>query len=165
MYGFNPVLNLVKDLILISRYLTSKHLVLEPHKGFPTIHQSLSYPAIDRSLTPQIIHRLITGGSSGIGPHITHALLPNMGLSRYLVIIGRTSSSLSLPPRKRSRFKHSRVSILALRTDILDKVIVNQVFETTRSTFGPIDILVANAGYLIYQISFLSRAALTSMDS
>jgi short-subunit dehydrogenase len=79
--------------------------------------------------------------------HTSPTLLPNPGLPRYLAIIGRTSSSL-ITAQKEIETQHPGVLILALRTDIVDQASVNQAFETTRSTFGPIDILIANAGYL-----------------
>jgi hypothetical protein len=89
-----PHLNLTISHIKTSRSETPQWLSHNTPKSSITLH---TQPLIDSS-RPELSTAgkviLITGGGSGIGPHITHALLPNMGLSRYLAILGRTLSSL-----------------------------------------------------------------------
>jgi NAD(P)-dependent dehydrogenase (short-subunit alcohol dehydrogenase family) len=106
------------------------------------------YPAIDRS-RPELSTAgkvvLISGGGSGIGPRIANAFAAS-GATK-IVIIGRTESSL-LSTKKEIESKHPGVTVLTFVADIVDQAAVNKAFAVTKKEFGPIDILVGNAGYL-----------------
>jgi NAD(P)-dependent dehydrogenase (short-subunit alcohol dehydrogenase family) len=109
-----------------------------------TFH-NFSYPAIEPS-RPELSTAgkviLITGGGSGVGPHITHAFATS-GASK-IAILGRTESSL-LITAKDVESKHPGVKVLTFVADITDKTAVYTAFEAMKKAFGPIDIFVSNA--------------------
>jgi NAD(P)-dependent dehydrogenase (short-subunit alcohol dehydrogenase family) len=107
-----------------------------------------AYPAIDPT-RPELSTKgrvvFITGGGSGIGPRITHAFAT--AGSTKITIIGRTESSL-LSTKEEVEAQHPGVKVLTFKADIVDAAAVNKAFEATKKEFGPVDILVSNAGYL-----------------
>ena len=112
-----------------------------------TFHTEL-YPALDTkrpelSTAGKVV--FITGGGSGIGPRIAHAFAT--AGSTKIAIIGRTESTL-VSTKKDVEAKHAGVKVLTFVADIVDAAAVNKAFEGTKKAFGPIDILVSNAGYL-----------------
>jgi NAD(P)-dependent dehydrogenase (short-subunit alcohol dehydrogenase family) len=113
---------------------------------YTTNFHSSPYPSIDPtrselSTAGKVV--FITGGGSGLGPRLTHAFAKS-GATK-ITIIGRTESTL-LSTRKSVEAQYPRVSVLALTADITDQTQVNDAFVTTKNTFGPVDILVSNAG-------------------
>ena len=119
--------------------------------GFPSYTKTFhteAYPAISPS-RPELSTKgkvvLVTGGGSGLGPRIVHAFATSG--STKITIIGRTESTL-LSTKKEVEAQHPGVKVLTFIADIVDAAAVNKAFEETKKELGPIDILVANAGYL-----------------
>lgn len=115
---------------------------------YTNVFHNSPYPSIDPSrpelsTTGKVI--FITGGGSGLGPSLVHAFAKS-GATK-IAIIGRTEATL-LSTKKAVEGRHPGVSVLALTADISDQGAVNAAFKTTRETFGPVDILVSNAGSL-----------------
>ncbi len=82
-------------------------------------------------------HALITGGGRGIGAAIARALASD---GMRLTLLGRDLAALqgfaaSLP-----------VPTLALACDVADALAVTDCFATARAHFGPVQVLVNNAG-------------------
>ena len=106
------------------------------------------YPAISPT-RPELSTKgkvvFITGGGSGIGPSILHAFATS-GTTK-ITIIGRTESTL-LSTKKELEAQHHGVKVLTFKADVVDAAAVNKAFEETKKEFGPVDILIANAGYL-----------------
>jgi NAD(P)-dependent dehydrogenase (short-subunit alcohol dehydrogenase family) len=78
-------------------------------------------------------HALVTGGGRGIGAVITSALLAH---GARVTILGRSTS----------RSDNSNDNRYAVSADVTDSSAVTRAFELARSRFGPIAILVNNAG-------------------
>jgi NAD(P)-dependent dehydrogenase (short-subunit alcohol dehydrogenase family) len=115
--------------------------------SYTKIFHTTSYPAItptrpELSTAGKVV--FITGGGSGIGPRITHAFATS-GATK-IAIIGRTEATL-LSTKASVEAEHPGVRVLTFVADILDKAAVTTAFERTKKTFGPIDILIANAAY------------------
>jgi NAD(P)-dependent dehydrogenase (short-subunit alcohol dehydrogenase family) len=79
-------------------------------------------------------HALVTGGSRGIGAVITSALLAH---GARVTVLGRNAS------RSDDSASNNRHDVSA---DVTDASAVGRAFEQARSHFGPIAILVNNAG-------------------
>jgi NAD(P)-dependent dehydrogenase (short-subunit alcohol dehydrogenase family) len=87
--------------------------------------------------SPQLLagkHALVTGGSRGIGAVITSALLAH---GARVTVVGRSAS------RSDDLASNNRHDVSA---DVTDASTVTRAFEQSRSHFGPIQILVNNAG-------------------
>lgn len=107
-----------------------------------TAYSSISPSRPELSATGKVI--LITGGGSGLGPHIAHAFATAGCTS--IALVGRTLSTLqSTAASLKSTFPD--INILTLFADIVDKSAVDAAVDETKSKLGPIDILVSNAGY------------------
>lgn len=120
---------------------------MEFPKYTKTFHTE-TYPAIsatrpELSTAGKVI--LITGGGSGIGPAVAKAFAVS-GATK-IAILGRTESTL-LATKKEIEGGHKGVKVLTFVADITNQAAVQKAFESTKKTFGSIDILVANAGYL-----------------
>ncbi|KAF9996388.1 hypothetical protein BGZ79_009874 [Entomortierella chlamydospora] len=119
--------------------------------GFPPFtqkHHTTPYPAIDPSLPAlsaagKVI--VITGGGSGIGPHIANAFA--LAGSRKIAILGRTRSTLD-KTKATLESTYPGIKVLIFVADVADASAVNAAFNGTKDAFGPIDIFVANAAYL-----------------
>jgi NAD(P)-dependent dehydrogenase (short-subunit alcohol dehydrogenase family) len=107
-----------------------------------------SYPSIsptrpELSVTGKAI--LITGGGSGLGPHIARAFATAGSTS--IALVGRTLSSLETSAAAlRSSFPN--IKVLTFVADITDKTAIDAAFAETKDKLGPIDILISNAGYM-----------------
>jgi len=84
-------------------------------------------------------HALVTGGARGIGAAITRALLD---LGARVTILGRDAQSLESAA---SNLGASR-PIYGVRADVSEPDGVAGAFASARARFGPIEILVNNAG-------------------
>lgn len=81
-------------------------------------------------------HAVVTGGKSGIGAAIADALL---SAGANVTIMGRDLKALR---EKADAHDHC----FAVRCDVTDEIAVEEAFESARDIYGPIDILINNAG-------------------
>ena len=113
-----------------------------------TYHHDV-YPAIDAH-RPQLSASgktvLVTGAGQGIGAAITN----NFALAgaANLVILGRNSETLNAVKSKVESGKDSTSKVHVYQADITDESRINQVFADVVNKIGPVDICIANAGYL-----------------
>ncbi|MFT0544793.1 SDR family NAD(P)-dependent oxidoreductase [Allopusillimonas ginsengisoli] len=84
-------------------------------------------------------HAIVTGGSRGIGLAIAQALL-DMGAR--VSIMGRDAAALDVAVAALQ--KHGDVAGMAV--DVAQRASVQQAFSEARVHFGPVDILINNAG-------------------
>jgi NAD(P)-dependent dehydrogenase (short-subunit alcohol dehydrogenase family) len=113
---------------------------------YTTIFHTSPYPSIDPtrpelSTAGKVV--FITGGGSGLGPRLTHAFAKS-GATK-IAIIGRTEASL-LSTKRAVEAHYPGTSVLVFTADISDQKAVSAAFTSTKDTFGPVDILVSNAG-------------------
>jgi 3-oxoacyl-[acyl-carrier protein] reductase len=87
---------------------------------------------------------LITGGSSGIGA-ATAAVLADLGAK---VAIGYCSNEAGAF-RVRDEIAATGAKIIAIRGDVRKTEDIADIVRKTRDAFGPIDILINNAGSLV----------------
>jgi NAD(P)-dependent dehydrogenase (short-subunit alcohol dehydrogenase family) len=80
-------------------------------------------------------HALVTGGGSGIGAAIAHALAAQ---GAKLTLVGRREQPL--------RRTASEIGAAIATADVTDRLQVDAAFEAAREANGPITILVNNAG-------------------
>lgn len=100
---------------------------------------------------------VITGGGSGIGPHIATAFA-RAGAAN-IVILGRTSSTLQ-DTKSSLNASYPKVNVIAIVADVVDKAAVDAAFDEIHNSVGLIDGLISNAGYLAEP----SPVATTSID-
>jgi NAD(P)-dependent dehydrogenase (short-subunit alcohol dehydrogenase family) len=81
-------------------------------------------------------HALVTGGSRGIGAFIATALLSH---GARVTLLGRTAA----PTDNSKSIDQNRGAVSA---DVTDPAAVGTAFQQARSKFGPVNILVNNAG-------------------
>ncbi len=82
-------------------------------------------------------HALVTGGGSGIGAAITRALL---AAGANVTVLGRRLSVVQLLAAEQPERLH------AVSADVSDAAPVAAAFDSARERFGPVAILVNNAG-------------------
>ena len=80
------------------------------------------------------LHAVVTGGGSGIGAAIAHAL-SHEGVR--VTLMGRSLERLQSQPLAAAR---------CVRVDVSDEASVQEAFPAAVEGFGPVDILVNNAG-------------------
>jgi NAD(P)-dependent dehydrogenase (short-subunit alcohol dehydrogenase family) len=85
----------------------------------------------------------ITGGGSGIGPHIAEAFA-KAGAAK-IALLGRTERTLLSKKQSLESKYLAQVSIHI--ADVGQEAAVNKAFEEL-GNLGPIDVLVSNTGYL-----------------
>jgi len=83
---------------------------------------------------------IVTGGGSGIGKGIAHALAAE---GAKTVIVGRSTERLV---RAAKEIEASGSTVVPIPTDVTDESRVNSLFERTMDLFHRVDILVNNAG-------------------
>jgi NAD(P)-dependent dehydrogenase (short-subunit alcohol dehydrogenase family) len=116
-------------------------------EGISTYHTK-PYPAIDvtrpeLSANGKVI--LVTGGGSGLGfafaEHFAKAG------SKKVAITGRRAQVLE-EAKKKIESEYPGTKVLTLQSDVTDRAGVDTAFQKTKETFGPINVLISNAGYL-----------------
>ncbi len=93
----------------------------------------------------------ITGGSSGLGKIFTHTLAHQK--AKVIIAARRVELLADLVNEVRQYNK----DILALPLDLLKQDDIHSVIEKSYQHFGPIDILINNAGITIEKSSFLEH--------
>lgn len=111
-----------------------------------TIRRSV-YPAIDptnpaNSAAGKVI--LVTGGGSGLGKHIAAAF--NKAGASAIVIFGRRENLLREAAAELE--ETGKAKILSFAVDVTDEEGLKTAFASAAKDVGPIDVVVANAGYL-----------------
>ncbi len=86
---------------------------------------------------------VVTGGASGIG----------LGISRLFAASGHPVAILDMQrealARESGRLRDDGANILPLEVDVSDRAQIDAAYATVRDTFGPISIVIANAGISI----------------
>src|SRR5260370_32219614 len=82
-------------------------------------------------------HAVVTGGTRGIGAAITRALLAH---GARLTMVGRSSA----PGKDFAGEQHGEVAYV--QADVCDPTALDPAFASAQQRFGPIGILVNNAG-------------------
>jgi 3-oxoacyl-[acyl-carrier protein] reductase len=90
---------------------------------------------------------LVTGGASGIGCGITEAFLA-AGAKVGLTFLSSTAEAFSLVEAHKGKVK-------ALNADLRSEAEASRVVQDIERDFGPIDIVIANAGGMIDRRPFL----------
>jgi hypothetical protein len=111
-----------------------------------TIHRSV-YPAISptnpsNSAAGKVV--LVTGGGSGLGKHIATAF--NQAGAKAVIIAGRREKALREAAAELEKSGDARV--LWFVADVTDEVALTRAFASAAEAVGPIDVVVANAGYM-----------------
>jgi NAD(P)-dependent dehydrogenase (short-subunit alcohol dehydrogenase family) len=84
-------------------------------------------------------HALVTGAGRGIGAAIAVALAR---LGTKVTLLGRTESALAATAAEIAKITDSRASV----ADVADAGAVRRAFALAREAFGPVHVLVNNAG-------------------
>jgi NADP-dependent 3-hydroxy acid dehydrogenase YdfG len=111
-------------------------------------YHSAPYQAIDPtnpdvSVQGRVV--VITGGGSGIGQAVARAFA-SAG-STQIAILGRDQTAL-LATKVHIENDHAECSVLPVVADIVEIESVRAAFSTIVSEFGPIDVLINNAGFI-----------------
>ena len=85
---------------------------------------------------------LITGGSRGLGLALARQVAAE---GARVVICGRDAESLE---RAGASLASTGAEVLAIPADVTDPVSVGEMFEAVRRRYGPIDVLINNAGVI-----------------
>ncbi|MDD9372421.1 MAG: SDR family NAD(P)-dependent oxidoreductase, partial [Acidimicrobiales bacterium] len=83
---------------------------------------------------------VVTGGGSGLGESICHHLGRQ---GHHVAILDRDTAAAE---RVAADVRAHGAKALAVSVDVADQASVNTAFDTARSEFGPIEILVTSAG-------------------
>lgn len=124
-----------------------------------TYHRS-EYPAIsptNPSLSAKGKVVVVTGGGSGIGKHIAKAFV--LAGAGAVAILGRRANVLTDAKTELEAAGSSKILTLP-GVDVVDEAALNQAFAVIKEQVGPIDVVVANAGYL----ATAAPAVTTDMD-
>lgn len=113
-----------------------------------TIHRSV-YPAIDptnpaNSAAGKVI--VVTGGGVGVGKAISECYVK--AGAKAVAILGRRESVLEEAKKEFEGIEGSSTRILTFKADVVDEAALKTAFETVAKEVGPIDVVVANAGYM-----------------
>lgn len=112
-----------------------------------TYHRD-TYPAIDPT-SPRLStagkNIVITGGGAGIGVGLAHSFAQS-GAST-ISLLGRTEKTL-IDTKTQLEKEYTKTKIYTYVADIVNKSALVTAFESIKAAVGPIDVLVANAGFL-----------------
>jgi NAD(P)-dependent dehydrogenase (short-subunit alcohol dehydrogenase family) len=114
----------------------------------PTYHHE-SYPAISERDNPLLSSAgktvFVTGGGRGIGREVAKSFA--VAKAQGVFIIGRSEEAL-VEACKEIKTLSQSVDVSYAVADITDAASVSVAFDNAIRLFGPIDILIQNAGYL-----------------
>ena len=88
-------------------------------------------------------HALVTGGSRGIGASIARRLA---GLGARVTLLGRTAATLEALS---AQLRSSGLQTFCATADVSKRESVDAAFAAAKAQFGPIEILINNAGQAI----------------
>jgi NADP-dependent 3-hydroxy acid dehydrogenase YdfG len=115
-----------------------------PVKAFHTD----TYPAIDPTL-PQLSTKgkniVISGGGTGIGSEIARSFAKSGASS--ISIFGRTEKNL-LQAKEQLSKEYPNTKLYTYVADVVKRNTLDAAFQSIKTAVGPVDILIANAGYL-----------------
>ncbi|MFG0602258.1 SDR family NAD(P)-dependent oxidoreductase [Delftia sp. WSY_4] len=88
-------------------------------------------------------HALVTGGARGIGLACARALLAR---GARVTLLGRDGAALDAAVRELGGTAPAAQMVQSVQADIADEVSVRQAFAQAEAAFGPVQVLVNNAG-------------------
>jgi len=88
-------------------------------------------------------HALVTGGARGIGLACARALLAR---GARVTLLGRDSAALEAAVRELGGTAPAAQMVQSVQADIADEASVRQAFAQAEAAFGPVQVLVNNAG-------------------
>src|SRR5260370_23151811 len=91
-------------------------------------------------------HALVTGGARGIGLACARALLAR---GARVTLLGRDSAALEAAVRElggTAQAAQEAQKVQSVQADIADEASVRQAFAQAEAAFGPVQVLVNNAG-------------------
>jgi NAD(P)-dependent dehydrogenase (short-subunit alcohol dehydrogenase family) len=88
-------------------------------------------------------HALVTGGARGIGLACARALLAR---GARVTLLGRDGAALEAAVRELGGTAPAAQKVQSVQADIADEASVRQAFAQAEAAFGPVQVLVNNAG-------------------
>lgn len=88
-------------------------------------------------------HALVTGGARGIGLACARALLAR---GARVTLLGRDGAALEAAVRELDGTAQAAQMVQSVQADIADEASVRQAFAQAEAAFGPVQVLVNNAG-------------------
>lgn len=88
-------------------------------------------------------HSLVTGGARGIGLACARALLAR---GARVTLLGRDGAALEAAVRELGGTAQAAQMVQSVQADIADEASVRQAFAQAEAAFGPVQVLVNNAG-------------------
>ncbi|KZK31819.1 3-hydroxyacyl-CoA dehydrogenase [Delftia sp. GW456-R20] len=88
-------------------------------------------------------HSLVTGGARGIGLACARALLAR---GARVTLLGRDGAALEAAVRELGGTAQTAQMVQSVQADIADEASVRQAFAQAEAAFGPVQVLVNNAG-------------------
>lgn len=88
-------------------------------------------------------HALVTGGARGIGLACARALLAR---GARVTLLGRDGAALEAAVRELGGTAQAAQMVQSVQADIADEASVRQAFAQSEAAFGPVQVLVNNAG-------------------
>lgn len=88
-------------------------------------------------------HALVTGGARGIGLACARALLVR---GARVTLLGRDGAALEAAVRELGGTAQAAQMVQSVQADIADEASVRQAFAQAEAAFGPVQVLVNNAG-------------------
>jgi NAD(P)-dependent dehydrogenase (short-subunit alcohol dehydrogenase family) len=107
-------------------------------------YEAISPSAPSLSTIGKVI--LITGGGKGIGKAIACAFAE--AGAQAIIITGRSQPSLDEAKLEIMKSASAPTKVSIHQADVTDACAMNAVFSNAKKEFGPIDVVVSNAGYL-----------------
>ncbi|KAH7372209.1 hypothetical protein BKA64DRAFT_264903 [Cadophora sp. MPI-SDFR-AT-0126] len=107
-----------------------------------------TYPAIDPTsphLSTAGKNIVITGGGTGIGVGLARSFAQSG--SSTISLLGRTEKTL-IDTKTQLEKEYPKTKIYTYVADIVNKAALIAAFDSIKAAVGPVDVLVANAGFL-----------------